>query len=107
MDVLLEIHDRAELDRALALPGDLVGINNRNLKTLEVDLETTLQLVRRVPADRRIVAESGLTGPEDLARCAAAGARCFLIGESLMRAGDVSTATRALLQAQATAAQTP
>lgn len=97
MDVLIEVHDRAELDRARALKSDLIGINNRNLHTFDVTLDTTRDLSRRVPDDRLIVAESGLFTPADLADLARYGARCFLIGESLMRAEDVTAATRAIL----------
>ncbi|HHN73141.1 MAG TPA: indole-3-glycerol phosphate synthase TrpC [Thermopetrobacter sp.] len=97
MDVLIEVHDEAELDRAAALKSPLVGINNRNLKTFETTLDTTRRLSKLVPADRLMVSESGLNGPEDLAEMARHGARCFLIGESLMRQADVAAATRRLL----------
>jgi len=103
MDVLLEVHDRAELDRATRLKSPLIGINNRNLHSFEVTLDTTRDLARRVPEDRLIVAESGLFTPADLADLAAYGARCFLIGESLMRQADVTTATRTLLSRPLTA----
>jgi indole-3-glycerol phosphate synthase len=97
MDVLVEVHDAAELDRALRLGSRLIGINSRNLKTLQVDLATTEELARRVPTDRLVVAESGLERHPDLERMAAAGARCFLVGEALMRQADVRAATAALL----------
>ncbi len=97
MDVLIEVHDEAELERAAALKSPLIGINNRNLKTFETTLDTTRRLSKLVPADRTIVCESGLGLPEDLADIARYGARCFLIGESLMRQDDVEAATRALL----------
>lgn len=97
MDVLLEVHDEAELDRALQLKSPLVGINNRNLKTFETTIETTRRLAGLVPANRILVAESGLSAPADLADLASHGARCFLIGEALMRQADIATATRALL----------
>jgi indole-3-glycerol phosphate synthase len=97
LDVLIEVHDRAELDRAIRLRSPLIGVNNRNLKTLKTDLGTTVGLTAALPADRLAVSESGLQSPADLARMAAAGARCFLVGESLLRHQDVAVATRALL----------
>ena len=97
MDVLIEVHDRDELDRATRLKSQLIGINNRNLHSFEVTLETTRDLARRVPEDRLIISESGLFTPADLADMARFGARCFLIGESLMRQDDVAAATRAIL----------
>ncbi|SHI88482.1 indole-3-glycerol phosphate synthase [Shimia gijangensis] len=97
MDVLIEVHDAEELERATLLKSPLMGINNRNLKTFETSLDTTRTLSKQVPVDRMLVSESGLNTPEDLADMARYGARCFLIGESLMRQEDVETATRALL----------
>jgi indole-3-glycerol phosphate synthase len=98
MDVLVEVHDEDELARALkALKSPLIGVNNRNLKTLTTDLGITERLADLLPAGKTLVSESGLTGPADLARMARVGARCFLVGESLMRQPDVVAATRALL----------
>lgn len=101
LDVLVEVHDEAELDRALALPGTILGVNNRNLKTLQVALATFERLALRVPSDRLLVAESGLYSHADLRRMADAGAGAFLVGESLMREADVASATRRLLAAAA------
>jgi indole-3-glycerol phosphate synthase len=97
MDVLIEVHDAEELDRATRLKSPLIGINNRDLRSFETSLDTTRRLAKHVPADRIIVSESGLNTPEDLADMARYGARCFLIGESLMRQDDVTAATRAIL----------
>lgn len=97
MDVLCEVHSEAELERAAALRTPLIGINNRDLNSFETSLEVTRHLSRLVPAGRVLVSESGLHSPEDLADLARYGARCFLIGESLMRASDVAAATRAIL----------
>jgi indole-3-glycerol phosphate synthase len=97
MDVLIEVHNEPELERALRLKSPLIGVNNRDLKTLDVDLATTETLAKNVPGDRLAIGESGLGTPADLARCAAVGVRCFLIGESLMRQDDVRAATSAIL----------
>lgn len=97
MDVLIEVHDAAELERALSLRSPLIGINNRNLKTMVTDIATTERLAAHLPAERMLVCESGLKAPADLARMARVGARRFLIGESLIRLPDVAAATRALL----------
>jgi indole-3-glycerol phosphate synthase len=97
MDVLVEVHDEAELDRALALAPAMVGINNRDLRTFVTDLGVTLRLAPRIPKDILVVAESGLASPADLKSLADAGVTTFLIGESLMRQPDVAAATRALI----------
>jgi indole-3-glycerol phosphate synthase len=98
MDVLLEVHDAQELDRALRRRSRLVGINNRDLKTFRTSLDTALELAPRLPGDRIAVGESGIFSPGDLALLAAAGIETFLVGESLMRQRDVEAATRALLR---------
>jgi len=97
MDVLTEVHDATELQRSLQLKSRMIGINNRNLKSLRVDLATTETLAGKVPDDRLLVSESGLSTRADLARVARSGASCFLIGEALMRRPDIAVATRALL----------
>ena len=96
LDVLVEVHDGAELERALRLKTPLVGINNRNLKTFEVTLDTTLGLLAQVPADRLLVTESGILGPDDVQRMRDAQVHAFLVGEAFMRAPDPGAALSAL-----------
>lgn len=98
LDVLVEVHDESELERALRLKTPLVGINNRNLKTLAVDLATSERLVRLIPPHYTVVCESGIGTHADIVRMQASGIYCFLVGESLMRQTNVETATRTLLK---------
>jgi indole-3-glycerol phosphate synthase len=98
MDVLVEVHDGAELDRALRLKTPLLGINNRNLKTFEVTLDTTIGLLPKVPADRLLVTESGILARADVQRMRAAGVHSFLVGEAFMRAADPGAALAALFR---------
>jgi indole-3-glycerol phosphate synthase len=107
MDVLAEVHNEDELDRALSLPTSLIGINNRDLKTFETSLAVTERLMPLLPPGRMTVSESGISTHSDIVRLTGAGAHAFLVGESLMRQADVKSATRALLfgdAAQAAAA---
>jgi indole-3-glycerol phosphate synthase len=96
MDVLVEVHDAEELARAAVVPGRLVGINNRNLRTFEVSLETTIGLLDRVPPGRLLVTESGILAPEDVARMRGYGVHAFLVGEAFMRADDPGAELRRL-----------
>lgn len=97
MDVLIEVHNQAELEDALYVDADMIGVNNRNLKTLEIDLATTEALAPQVPDECLLVAESGIYSNADIKRMASAGAQAFLVGESLMRQDDLVIATRELL----------
>jgi indole-3-glycerol phosphate synthase len=100
MDVLLEVHDERELERALRLRSKMIGVNNRNLKTFETTLATSQRLAPKIPRDRVAVGESGIFSPADLAYLSTVGISAFLVGESLMRERDVETATRALIRRQ-------
>ena len=98
MDVLVEIHNEDELHRALKLKTKLLGVNNRNLKTMVTDISMTEKLASLAPTEKILISESGLQTPADLRRMASAGARCFLIGESIMKQKDVEKATKLLLE---------
>ncbi|MER2519097.1 MAG: indole-3-glycerol phosphate synthase TrpC [Bdellovibrionales bacterium] len=98
LDILIETHNREEMERALTLPSGLIGINNRNLKTLKTTLDATEELARLVPSDRFLVSESGIKTPDDIAKLKACGAKGFLVGESLLKQPDPGEALRALMQ---------
>ncbi|MEI6985893.1 MAG: indole-3-glycerol phosphate synthase TrpC [Rhodospirillaceae bacterium] len=97
MTVLIEVHNRHELKRAAKVPSEIIGINNRDLKTLSVNIDVSIAIAEHVPEGRLVVSESGITSAADLERLAGVGIRCFLVGESLMRHADVAAATRRLL----------
>ncbi len=100
MDVLVEVHDRGELDAALSLDTPLIGINNRNLRTFETRLETTLSMLKDLPEGKRVVTESGILLPEDVDRMREHGVQAFLVGEAFMRAEDPGTALHELFFAR-------
>jgi indole-3-glycerol phosphate synthase len=104
MDALVETHDRTEIERAAGLGARLIGVNNRDLRTFVTDLSVTEKLAEEIPANALLVTESGIDGPASAARLERAGAKAMLVGESLMRAGDVEAATRALLDGPPAAA---
>ncbi len=101
LDVLLEVHDAPELERALRIPGVMIGVNNRDLRTFEVSLDTTLELRRHVPGSQLLIAESGIRTRDDIARLRADGVHAFLIGETFMRASDPGAALAEMLSEEA------